>query len=194
MMKNRIPFLPVWITVVTVLLLMTGAHEGLAQKTRKETVGTWYDFVETVKGPGKQDPFMGKFDVTARMWSKPEEAPRQWTGTATVEEQAGGGLAAEHNGPDTGTPDLGAGRFEDGTVWDLLFNVWRSLAGSHGTIDAGEKTTSHEATLEGHVSREEVPFRYVMRYVDANRFVVELWRIGSDGKPFRILEAEYRRR
>lgn len=179
-----------WIAVLAVLL----SAAGPAPKNGKETMGTWYDFVEAVKGPGKQDPFMGKFDVTARMWSKPGEAPRQWTGTATVEEQSGGGLAAEHAGPDTGTADLGVGTFEDGTVWDLLFNVWRSLAGSYGRIDAAEKTTSHESVLEGHVSREEVPFRYVMRYIDADRFVVELWRTGADGKPFRILEGEYKRR
>lgn len=189
----------VWIAVVAVLLSVAGAREGLAReqakKSQKETrVGTWYDFVEAVQGPGKKDPFQGKFDVTARMWRKPDEAPRQWTGTATLEEQPGGGLIAEHQGPDTGMADLGVGMFEDGTVWDLLYNVWLSLNRSVGTIDAAAKTTSHESVLQGHVTQEEVQFRYVLRFVDPDRSVVELWRLGADGKPFRILEAEYRRR
>lgn len=188
-----------WIAVVAVLSSLAGAREGLAeaaaQKSQKENrVGSWYEFVEVVKGPGKKDPFEGRFDVTARMWSKPGEAPREWKGTATLEEQPGGGLIAEHQGPDTGTADLGIGTFEDGTVWDLLYNVWLSLNRSYGVIDAAAKTTSHESVLQGHVTREEVQFRYVLRYVDADRSVVELWRPGADGKPFRILEAEYRRR
>jgi hypothetical protein len=186
------------IAFVAVLLAVAGAREGLAQKPAVK--GEWYDFVAAVQGPGKKDPFQGKFDVTARMWRKPDEAPRQWTGTATLEEQPGGGLIAEHQGPDTGTADLGVGTFEDGTVWDLLYNVWLSLNRSYGTIDAAAKTTSHEGVLQGHVTREEVEFRYVLRFVDRDRFVVELWRLygaggaGGKGEPLRLLEAEYRRR
>lgn len=209
----------VGIAFVAVLLAVAGAREGLAQKqgdkpqagkpqaekpradktqakqSQKETkVGPWEDFVEVVQGPGKKDPFQGKFDVTARMWRKPDEAPKQWTGTATLEEEPDSGLFAHHQGPDTGMADLGVGMFEDGTVWDLLYNVWLSFDRSYGTIDVAAKTLSQEGALQGHVSEEEVEFRSVLRFVDHDRFVVELWRLTGVVQPLRVLEAEYRRR
>ncbi len=152
--------------------------------------------------PGEMHKLLAKFAGTwkteSKFWQQPGAEPAVSEGTAEVESILGGRyLKSTLHGKVMNMPmegialdgyDNALGKFK--SVW--IDNMGTGISTAVGTYDKKSNSIKYSGFAVDPVSKKEVPFKSVVKFVDENTQLFEMY-MEQDGKEFKSFEIVYKR-
>ena len=193
--------------IAVIAILLIGAAMGgfvLAenkQSSMDEMMAVWAKYMN----PGPQhkllDATVGSWDCTSRMWMNPDSLPMESKATSEKQWVLGGRYVQEEaTGMMMGTPFHGIGL----TGYDLInqeyMNVWldemsTSMMISHGQVDpTGKIFTYYSEYKDPMENMKEKTVKTVVKVIDNNKHILEMFETGSDGKEKKSFDITYIRK
>lgn len=141
----------------------------------------------------------GTWDAEVSMWMAPGQPPAKSAGTSVNKSILGGRwIEQQFTGSAMGQPFQGVGytgydntRKKYVSTW--MDNMSTALMVSEGTFDAAGKVLTSTSTTMDPMTGKPAQSKGVMRIVDADHHVYEMWE-SHDGKENKSLEIHYRRK
>jgi hypothetical protein len=150
----------------------------------------------TAMSPGEHHEHMkklaGNHTYTMKMWMDPAAPPQESTGKRTSEFLLGGRFLEEkYTGTFMGMPFEGIGILGYDNVKKQYVGTWidnmsTGIMTSHGTCDKGSWTMTGESTDP--MTGKTWTSRSVVKIVDDNTFVMEMYGPAPDGKEYKMME------
>lgn len=150
----------------------------------------------TAMTPGEHHEHMkklaGNHTYTMKMWMDPSTPPTESTGKRTSEFLLGGRFLEEkYSGTFMGMPFEGIGTLGYDNVKKQYVGTWidnmsTGIMISHGTCDKGSWTMTGESSDP--MTGKTWTSRSVVKIVDDNTFVMEMYAPGPDGKEYKMME------
>ena len=194
--------------LVVVAALAIGADEK-AKSTKPAAAGAMDEkaMMETMakySTPGPEhkalEQFVGTWDTNAKMWMAPGTPPQESTGTAENKMALGGRFLEQHyDGTMMGQPFTGMGYtgydlYKKEYVGNWMDSMGTTIMRSTGKADPSGKTMTFTGTMDDYMAKKSMPFKEVMKVVDNDHHVFEMWYPGPDGKMFKMMEISYTRK
>ncbi len=194
--------------LVVVAALAIGADEKA--KSAKPAAGTAMDEKAMMEEMAKYstpaaehkalEQFVGTWDTNAKMWMAPGAAPQESTGTAENKMTLGGRfLEQKFEGNMMGQPFIGMGYtgydlYKKEYVGNWMDSMNTGIMKSTGKADPSGKTMTFTGTMDDPMQKKTMPFKEVIKVVDNDHHVFEMWSPGPDGKMFKMMEITYTRK
>jgi hypothetical protein len=191
---------------VVAVLLVAAAMPVAAQQDQKmspEEQAAWEAWMKYA-APGPQhkllEPFVGSWNVATTMWSVPGAPPMTSTGTSEVAWVLGGRYIQEKvKGEMMGQPFEGMGctgydNFKKRFVGTWMDTMGTMMLTSTGEADSTGKVFTYSSTMDDVVSGKPMTVREVVRVVDHDKHVFEMYGPDPSGKEFKTLEMVYTRK
>jgi hypothetical protein len=146
------------------------------------------------------EQFVGTWDTNAKMWMAPGTPPQETTGTAENKMALGGRYLEQHyegkfmDQPFTGMGYTGYDIYKKQYVGTWMDTMGTSVMVSTGNADPSGKTMTMTGTMDDPMARKSMPFKEVIKVVDNDHHVFEMWSPGPDGKMFKMMEITYTRK
>jgi hypothetical protein len=146
------------------------------------------------------EQFVGTWDTTAKMWMAPGTPPQETTGTAENKMALGGRFLEQHyegkfmDQPFTGMGYTGYDLYKKQYVGNWMDSMGTSIMNSTGTADPSGKTMTFTGTMDDPMAKKTLPFKEVIKVVDNDHHVFEMWSPGPGGKMFKMMEITYTRK
>jgi hypothetical protein len=159
--------------------MMAYATPGQIHQMLAKSVGSW------------------KGDIT--MWMQPGAPPMKSVGESTNEMILGGRyLQSKNTGNFMGAPFEGIGIMGYDNAKKVFVNSWIDNMGTGmmyltGTWDAATKSVTFTGTMVDPTAGGDVKVRQVMKFVDDNTQIMEMYSI-TNGKEFKNMEIKYTRK
>ncbi len=161
---------------------------------------------ETMKAagePGEPHKFIARFEgvwkAVVKIWHAPGTEPEVSEGVSMNRMTMGGRyLRQSFRSSFMDTPFEGTGFMGYNNVLRRYEGVWMdnmstALMISTGTLAADGKTLNSVSTYSDPQSGKEKKSRDVLRWIDDNKFISEMYETGPDGKEFLMMEIAYTR-
>lgn len=161
---------------------------------------------ETMKAagePGEPHKFIARFEgvwkAVVKIWHAPGTEPQVSDGVSMNRMTLGGRyLRQSFRSSFMDTPFEGMGFMGYNNVLRRYEGVWMdnmstALMISTGTLTEDGKTLNSVSTYSDPQSGKEKKSRDVLRWIDDNKFVSEMYETGPDGKEFLMMEITYTR-
>jgi hypothetical protein len=142
---------------------------------------------------------VGEYTTHTLFWERPDAPPVETQGSARLSRAIGGRFVIEESPLEiTGRPlsgmrvwgyNNGSGKYE--AVW--LYDQSTAMMTMHGETSDGGATIRFRAKFDDERGASE-EVEIVRREIDANRFVVEVTAVASDGRRLPMLQTTYERR
>jgi hypothetical protein len=194
--------------LVVVAALAIGADEKA--KSAKPAAGGAMDekammeLMAKYSTPGAEhkalEQFVGTWDTNAKMWHAPGTPPQESTGTAENKMTLGGRFLEQHfEGTMMGQPFSGMGYtgydlYKKEYVGNWMDSMGTTIMNSTGKADPSGKTMTFTRTMDDYMAKKTMPFKEVIKVVDNDHHVFEMWYPGPDGKMFKMMEITYSRK
>jgi hypothetical protein len=142
---------------------------------------------------------IGKWNTSAKLWMEPDAPPQAVTGTSETSWILDGRFVEETF---TGTFDgcalngrgtTGYDNIKQKYVSSWVDNLATGILASEGSYDPGTKTFNFVGQAPDPISGRYVPMRFVEKLADTDRWTVEMFMPGPDGKEFKSMEIVYTR-
>jgi hypothetical protein len=146
------------------------------------------------------EQFVGTWDTNVKMWHAPGTPPMESTGTAENKMALGGRFLEQHfegnmmDQPFTGMGYTGYDLYKKEYVGTWMDSMGTGIMRSTGKADPSGKTMTMTGTMDDPVQKKSMPFKEVVKVVDNDHHVFEMWSPGPDGKMFRMMEITYTRK
>jgi hypothetical protein len=193
--------------LVVVAALAIGADEKA--KSAKPAAGqmdekAMMEMMAKYSTPGTEhkalEQFVGTWDTNAKMWQAPGTPPQESTGTAENKMTLGGRFLEQHfEGTMMGQPFTGMGYtgydlYKKEYVGSWMDSMGTTIMMSTGKADPSGKTMTMTGTMDDYMAKKTMPFKEVIKVVDNDHHVFEMWYPGPDGKMFKMMEITYTRK
>ena len=146
------------------------------------------------------EQFAGTWDTNAKMWMAPGTPPQESTGTAENKMTLGGRfLEQKFEGNMMGQPFTGMGYtgydlYKKEYIGNWMDSMGTGIMKSTGKADPSGKTMTFTGTMDDPMQQKSMPFKEVIKVVDNDHHVFEMWSPGPDGKMFKMMEITYTRK
>jgi hypothetical protein len=147
--------------------------------------------------PGEHHAHMkklvGNFDYTIKMWMDPSQPPSESTGKRSAEMVLGDRYLVEtYTGTFMGMPFEGRGTMAYDNLQKHYVSTWIDNMGTgimiaNGACD-GKGTWNMSGESPDPMTGKMIKTRSVMKLVDDNTFVMEMYMPGADGKETKMME------
>ena len=153
-------------------------------------------------GPQHQDlaKSVGNWKTVSKMWQMPGAEPMVTTGVATARIEMGGRYLIEESQMEMmGMPYKGFNVVAYDNLrqeYQMVYfdNMGTGIVTGKGKADADGKSVTMTGTMDDVMSgAKDMPMRYVMRAIDNDHKIFEMWGPGPDGKDFKMMEMTYER-
>lgn len=174
-----------------------GAPDDAAKKAMMEA---WMKVATPGEAHKMLEPFVGSWDTASTMWEAPGAPAQTSTGTAENSWVLGGRYVQQaFKGTYMGMPFEGIGftgydNYKKQYVGTWMDNFGTAVMVSAGSYDAAGKTMTLTADMDDFMTGKRVTMREVVRIVDANKHVFEMYGPDPTGKEFKMMEIVYTRR
>jgi hypothetical protein len=202
-MKTRVSVAGLVVAVVAMLAVagLAGAQEGEKPKLTPEQQAEMEAWMK-VGTPGAMhkalEPTIGSWTVKATSWQTPGGPPQTGTGTAVDSWVLGGRFVKEDfDGEFGGMKFQGLGYTGYDNLKKKYVGTWMDTMGTMvmvmtGTADPSGKVITLTSTMPDVMTGKPMKVRNVMRIVDANTHVMEMYGPDrSSGKEFKMMEIVY---
>jgi hypothetical protein len=193
-------------TVLASVLVAIAASQARAQQEPKmsaeqqQAMEAWMKYA--MPGPNHKllEPFVGSWNATTTWWEAPGTPPSVSKGTSENVWVLGGRfvhqtVTAEMMGqPFSGIGYTGYDNFQKRFVGTWMDSMGTMVMISSGSADASGKVLTFTAEMDDVVSGKRMTLREVIRIVDNNKHVFEMWGPDKSGKEFRTMEIVYTRK
>jgi hypothetical protein len=159
--------------------------------------------VEKAIEPGPEhkvlEPLVGDWTFTTRFWMDPSKPPMESKGTASRKWIMGGKFVQEEvNSEFFGKPFKGTGITGYDKIQGKYVGVWvdslsTGISQSQGTADKAGKVLTFSREDYDPFSKEKIKGRDVVRILDKDKHVMEMYKIGPDGKETKVMEIVFTR-
>jgi hypothetical protein len=139
----------------------------------------------------------GTWTGAITMWMQPGAPPTNSTGEAKNEMILGGRyLQSKNTGNFMGMPFEGIGVTGYDNAKKIFVNSWIDNMGTgimhlEGPWDAKSKSINLAGKMVDPSTGKDIPVREVMKFVDDNNQVMEMYYVLPDGKEFKSMEIKY---
>ncbi len=163
-------------------------------------MAAWQRAMTPGKGHARLEPLVGKFDVSVKLWMQPGAPPSEGSGTSTQKWILGGRyLQQTYRGKSMGMPFQGVGHTGFDNAVNKYVGTWMDTMGtgimtSIGTGKPTARKIEFDSNMVDPMTGQQVTLRSIIRIKDQNRNSFEMWGKGPDGKEFRTMIIEYKRR
>jgi Protein of unknown function (DUF1579). len=147
----------------------------------------------------KLGAFVGTWDVNVKMWEKPGGEAMESAGKAVNSWALDGRwVEQQFEGQFMGMPMHGIGYTGYDNVKKSYVSTWMdtistSVMSSAGSADADGKTMTFMGSMDDPMTGKPVSVKEVVRVVDADHHVMEMWNPAPDGQMFKSMEITYSR-
>ena len=146
------------------------------------------------------DHFVGSWDYSMKWWMSPDAPPEESTGTSEVKSIFGGRFIEETvNGTSMGQPFEGRGvtgfdnvKKEYTATW--MDNMATGIMTSSGTYDPATKILTEKGSFSCPIKNGPMAYRGVLKIIDDNKHVYEMYNTDKDGKEVKAMELTYTRK
>lgn len=142
---------------------------------------------------------VGNWNTTVKMWMSPDAPPGESKGTSTFEMALGGRYLMDHSsgetpmGPFEGMGVTGYDNLKKKYVVGWIDNMGTGVLGAEGDYDAKTKTFTYLGESPDVESGKYVKSRTTEKWVSADKWVMESYVPGKDGKEYKCMEITYER-
>jgi hypothetical protein len=146
------------------------------------------------------EPFVGTFDAKITSWMAPGAPPQTSTGTSESRWALGNRFVEQRyegtfmDQPFAGIGYTGYDNFKKKYVGTWMDSMGTSIFSQTGTADASRKNMTFTGTMDDPVTGKTSQVKSVIKVVDNNKHMMEMWGPGPDGKMFKMMEIEYTRK
>jgi hypothetical protein len=194
------------VVVLLALLASTGvfAQEKKPAMPSEEERAKMMELWTKLATPGPDhkllEPFVGSFDVKTVMWEYAGATASESTGTSEHVWVLGGRYVQQtFHGSFMGMPFEGIGYTGYDNYRKQFIGVWMDTMGtamliSTGTADASGKRMTFTGEWDDAMAGKKSTMREVVRIVDNDTHVMEMYMPGPDGKEYRNMEITYTRK
>lgn len=143
---------------------------------------------------------VGTWDATVKVWPMAGAEPLESKGTEKNELLPGGmWLITRFEGEVIGMPFVGVGAFGYDPKEKKYIGTWTDtmtpyLMITKSDYDEATKTMKGVAETRDAMSGEKYTVKMISRYNDDDTRVMEMHRTGEDGKDWKVMEIQYKRR
>jgi hypothetical protein len=176
------------------------AQEKSVDEQQKKMMEKWMQFATPGEPHRFLDKRVGEWDVVTRMWREPGAPPDESTGSAVGKMMLGGRyLKLKHRGTVNGMPFEGISIGGYDNHLKEFFSIWIDNVGtgimiSRGSLEPTAKTLTEVAEVDDFMTGQKMKTRTVTTLVNPDKFFMEMYMIGPDGKEFKSLEVTYTRK
>ena len=173
-----------------------------AKPMSPEEKAAW-DKMKAAGAPGEPHKFIARFEgvwkAVVKIWHAPGTEPEVSEGVSMNRMTMGGRyLRQSFRSSFMDTPFEGTGFMGYNNILKRYEGVWMdnmstALMTSTGTLSADGKTLNSVSTYSDPQSGKEKKSRDVLRWIDEDKFVSEMYETGPDGKEFLMMEITYTR-
>jgi hypothetical protein len=146
-------------------------------------------------------PLEGQWNTKVKFWMDPSAPPDESTGTCMRKWILGGRfLQEEFTGTDSqGQPFSGLGYSGYDNVKKKYVSTWMDtmccgMMVSYGTCNPSGKEFTYVSDTDDPVTGKPKKMRSVLKIINNEKNIFEMYDTGPDGKEFKTLEAEYTRK
>jgi hypothetical protein len=145
------------------------------------------------------DAKIGKWNTSAKFWMEPDAQPETLTGASEttwildnrfIQESFAGTFRGD---PFHGRGTTGYDNIKQKYVSSWVDSIATGILASEGSYDPGTRTFNYVGQAPDPIAGRYVPMRFVEKFVDADRWTVEMFMPGPDGKEFKSMEIVYTR-
>lgn len=181
----------VFIFCLTIISSPLFAQEEMPEMTEEQKI--WIDYMTPGWAHEMMAKGVGEWKTVTTFWQAPGTEPMTSEGTASSEMILGGRyLKSVHRGDAWGMEMHGISTTAyDNTTHEFLNtwidNVGTGLAFSKGTYDKESKSITFTGNMVDPMAGEEVEFKQVLKFVDDNTQLFEMYLLGDEGE-FKMME------
>lgn len=142
---------------------------------------------------------VGKWNTTVKMWMSPDAPPSESKGSSEFEMGLGGRYLMDHStgetpfGPFEGMGVTGFDNLKQRYIVGWIDNMGTGVLGAEGTYDAKTKTFTYVGESPDVAAGKYVKSRTTEKLIDADKWVMESFVPGPDGKEYKCMEITYER-
>jgi Protein of unknown function (DUF1579) len=174
--------------------------EAPKMPSQEEMMKTWMD----VAIPGKPHEMLaksaGSWTNKVTSWMVPGKPPEVTEGTTEMTMVLGGRFLSQHSkGTMMGQPFEGMGQTGYDNYKKKYISTWMDTAGTTimmmtGTWNEAKKSVTMTGTMDDPAFKKAVKVSSVLKMIDDDHQVYEMFSPGPDGKPMKVLEVAYTRK
>jgi hypothetical protein len=154
--------------------------------------------MEKATQPGPEhkvlEPLIGNWTYVAKFWLEPGKPPMESKGTAARKWIMDGRYVYEDVEGEMfgktfkGTGITGFDKTQGKYVGAWVDNFGTGISQSSGTADKTGKTLTFQREDYDPLSKQKMKGRDVIRILDADKHVMEMYKVGPDGKEIKVME------
>ncbi len=177
----------------------TGAKQPPMSAEEQAMMQKWMEFATPNEHHKVLEAKVGKWNDTVKMWMDPAAPPEESKGTSEFEMALGGRYLMDHTsgessmGPFEGMGVTGYDNIKKKYVGGWVDNMGTGVMFAEGTYDAKTKTFTFSSEAPDPMTGKYVKQRVVEKWLSADKFVMEAYGPGKDGKEYKCMEITYER-
>jgi hypothetical protein len=180
---------------------VVGAQQDAKMTPEQQKVmETWMKYA--TPGPNHKllEPVVGSWNVATTWWEAPGAPPSTWKGSSENVWVLGGRfvqqtITAEMMGqPFSGIGYTGYDNFKEKFIFAWMDSMGTMVMISTGSADATGKVMTFTAEIDDVLTGKKAAVREVVRVIDNNKHVFEMYGPDKSGKEFKTMEIVYTRK
>jgi hypothetical protein len=173
---------------------------GQAAMDEKAMMEAWQKAATPGEAHKALEPMVGTWDTKVTSWMKPGGEPMTSTGVSEnkwilgnrfVEQRYEGTFMDQ---PFTGIGYTGYDNIKKKYIGSWMDSMGTSMMTQTGTADASGKAMTFTGMMDDPMTGKASQIKSVVKVVDSNKHMMEMWAPGPDGKMFKMMEIEYTRK
>ena len=187
-------------TVVLIIFIFCAGAANGQQQNQDEMMKAWAAYMT----PGEMHALLakteGEWDTDMSMWMDPSGQPMKASGVSTNKMIMGGRYQqSSYKGNIMGQPMEGQGTTGYDNSRKVFESTWIDNMGTgimkaEGTYDPATKTLVLKGKQQDFSTGKEMPFREVMKFIDDNTHIMEMYITPAGGQEFKSMEIKFTRK
>jgi hypothetical protein len=160
--------------------------------------------MEKATQPGAEhkilEPLVGNWTFTSKFWLDPSKPPMESKGTAARKWIMDGRYVCEDVEGDVfgkafkGLGITGFDKVQGKYLGSWVDNFGTGISQSSGTADKAGKVLTFQREDYDPITKQKIKGRDVIRILDADKHVMEMFKVGPDGKEMKVMELVFTRK
>jgi hypothetical protein len=169
-----------------------------AATDEKAMMEKWVQVATPGAGHKWLEPVIGTWDAKITMWMAPGAPPQESTGTSENKWVLGGRFVEQrYEGTFMGQPFSGVGYTGYDNYKKKYVGTWMDTMGTMIMVsqgDAAGQSLSMTSTIDDVIAAKPVNVKTEVKILGADHHVMEMWGPDPNGKQFKTMEIDYRRK
>ena len=183
-----------------VVVCFVSSIAAAQEMSQDEQMKVWMDYMTPGEVHQSMAKMAGDWKTDNKMWMMPGADPVVNVGAAKIEMLLGGRyMKTTHTGDFMGMPFEGFSLEAYDKAINEFSSIWVDNFGTgmmmmKGKFDPTTKTINYKGTMVDPMQKKELTVREVFTFMDDNKFTMEMYNQGPDGKEFKSMESVFTRK